>query len=426
MIRFKRFKHQYKRIRGLFIAALVVIIAYIFLKQKVEDCYYITQIFSVLYNLSLAVIASIIFFFILNFWEEDIIKEKYEKRIVGYLKQINYTMKEIVYVIIEEDHWAYIASFQECEKIIEDIDIEGVKEVFREKGENSGKQKSLSETRNTAEYIAECENYINQKVDIIMNLYGNFIAKEDIDLLTEIQNISIFKIVNMSIRFNIKCNISEEMVMNHIEVQQRVQSRIEEINSYIEKTDKDKNGKMYEIINRIKNIIHKNEKYKKIEIREIKTTDEYGKLKKEVNEKLPNTDKEIMNVYNKIREETCKKEEKLSNHLPAGFFVLSGVVGILTTIILARFFDAIDKNILSGILTQENFTQEIFTVELIIPELIILAAIIFMVTLVTLGTKSSIKNINKRIYFYKMVKFILENSSKNETTEEADLNKNNI
>lgn len=105
---------------------------------------------------------------------------------------------------------------------------------------------------------------------------------------------------------------------------------------------------------------------------------------------------------------------------------MGGVAGIVTTIILTRFFDAIEKNISSGILTQENFTQEIFIVELIIAELIILAAIIFMVIIVTPGTKRSVKNINKRIDFYKMVKFILENSSKNETTEESDSNKNNI
>lgn len=335
---------------------------------------------------------------------------------VGYLKQINTIMKEIVHIIIEEDHWTYIASAQVCKDPIKDIDIEKIRRVFRKKGEISCKKRALPETYDKAPYIAECESYINEKVNIIMNLYGNFIAKEDIDLLTEIQDISIFKAINMSVRFNMNCNISEDMVMDHIEVQQRVHSRIEEIDSYIENLDKDKNGKMYKIMGKLKDIIYKNGKYKEIEIREIKTTDEYDELKKEVNEKLPNTRKEIMSIHNKITEETYKKENKLSIHLPAGFFVLGGVAGIVTTIILTRFFDVIKENISSGI----------FTVELIIAELIILALIIFMVIIVTRGNEKSVKKINKRIEFYKMVQFILENSSKNETIEESDLNKNNI
>ena len=96
---------QYKKISILFVIAWVVIIAYIIVTHNMEDGTYRKEILSVLYNLSLAIIASVIFFFILNFWEEDIIKEKYEKKMVGYLKQINTTMKEIVHVIIEEDHW---------------------------------------------------------------------------------------------------------------------------------------------------------------------------------------------------------------------------------------------------------------------------------------------------------------------------------
>lgn len=406
---------QYKKISILFVIAWVVIIAYIIVTHNMEDGTYRKEILSVLYNLSLAIIASVIFFFILNFWEEDIIKEKYEKKMVGYLKQINTTMKEIVHVIIEEDHWTYIASAQVCKDPIKDIDIEKIRRVFRKKGEISCKKRALPETYDKAPYIAECENYINEKVNIIMNLYGNFIAKEDIDLLTEIQDNSIFKAINMSVRFNMNCNISEDMVMDHIEVQQRVHSRIKEIDSYIENSNKDKNGEIYKIMGKLKDIIHKNRKYKEIEIREIKTTDEYDELRKEVNKKLKNTNEEIMDIHNKITQKIYEKEKYLSIRLPGILFVWGVVVGMVTSIMVTIAINVTEK------ISWQSIVITNFKVEIVIAVLIIALMI-----LETVLAKKSIKASNEAIEFYKMVKFILENSSQNEVVEESDSNKNNI
>ena len=400
MIRLKRFKHQYKRIVRLFIAALLVIIAYIALKQNVKDCYYTTEIFSVIYNLSLAVIASVIFFFILNFWEEDIIKEKYEKKMVGYLKQINTTMKEVVYIIIEKADC--IASVQGNENSIKDIDILDIEKAFEDNEEISCMQRDLPETKNKALDIMECQNDISDKINIIMKLYGNFIAKEDIELLTDVQDTSIFKNINMSVRFKMNCNIDKKMLMEHIEVQKRVKDRIKEINKYTGESEKDENREML----KSEGNIHKNKEiknYEGIEIREIKTKTDYDELREEVEEKISNTDEERWLIYNKLTEAIYKKERNLSIQLPVVLFVLGAAAGIVTTLIVKEAFLLIE------------YIEVVLT----------LVCMIVFVGATIIMADTLVKNNNKEIEFYKMVKFILESSSKHKTTEESDSNKNN-
>lgn len=426
MIRLKRFKHQYKRIVRLFIAALLVIIAYIALKQNVKDCYYTKEIFSVIYNLSLAVIASVIFFFILNFWEEDIIKEKYEKKMVGYLKQINTTMKEVVYIIIEKADC--IASDQGNENSIKDIDILDIEKAFEDNEEISCMQRDLPETKNKALDIMECQNDISDKIDIIMKLYGNFIAKEDIELLTDVQDTSIFKNINMSVRFKMNCNIDRDMLMEHIEVQKRVKDRIKEINKYIGESEKDENREML----KSEGNIHKNKEiknYEGIEIREIKTKEAYEELRTEINEKLKDcnvdeVEKEIMEIYNRIIEETYEKERNLSIKLPVVLFGLGAVAGMVTSIILTVVLNVINDSLKS----LANLTTNIVAVELVGVEVIILVVIVILMWQGMKTADGWIKDNNKAIEFYKIIKSILEDiaSSKNETTEESDLNKNNI
>ena len=70
-----------------------------------------------------------------------------KKKMVGYLKQINTTMKEIVHVIIEEDHWTYIASAQVCKDPIKDIDIEKIRRVFRKKAKFHVKKSASRDIR---------------------------------------------------------------------------------------------------------------------------------------------------------------------------------------------------------------------------------------------------------------------------------------
>lgn len=416
MIRLKRFIHQYKKISILFVIEWIVIAICIIGIHNMTDCYYIKELFSVLYNLGLAIIASVIFFFILNFFEEDRIKEKYEKRMVEHLKQINSKMKEIVYIIIEKEDC--IANAQGHQDSIKDIDISDIEKAFEDKEEISCMQRNLPETKNKALDIMEYENEIIDRINIIMKLYGNFIAKEDIDLLTELQDTLLFKKINMSVRFKMNCNIDRDMLMEHIEVQKRVKDRIKEINKYAGKSEKDENREML----KSEGNIHKNKEiknYEGIEIREIKTVSDYEILREEVNEKLHNrnVDEEIMEIYNRIIEEKYKKERNLSIQLPGLLFALGGMAGIITSVIVTIALNATEK------ISWEEIVIKSFKVEIFIVGIII----VLMWQVITMAEKS-IKDNNKAIEFYKIIKSILEDiaSSKNEATEETDLNKNNI
>ena len=166
---------------------------------------------------------------------------------------------------------------------------------------------------------------------------------------------------------------------------------------------------------KLKDIIHKNRKYKEIEIREIKTTDEYDELRKEVNKKLKNTNEEIMDIHNKITQKIYEKEKYLSIRLPGILFVWGAVVGMVTSIMVTIAINVTEK------ISWQSIVITNFKVEIVIAVLIIALMI-----LETVLAKKSIKASNEAIEFYKMVKFILENSSQNEVVEESDSNKNNI
>lgn len=248
MKRISRFLHLYKGISlCTFFSFIIVIIYSICANDKMGNMpiSYVQRFFSILHDLALAIIGSVIFFYIVDFYKNDLIRQRYEEKIVGYLKQINMLMKEIIYVIIEKND--YIVGSKEAEDPIKDINISDIRRIFEGR-------KEITYPKNK-DYIFQLQKELMEKINVITKLYGNFIIKEDEYLLIEIKETNLFTIINMNTRLDFNFKITEETILEYLKIHKKIKERIEEINKYSNMNKKNK------FLNSLKSKGHKCKKW---------------------------------------------------------------------------------------------------------------------------------------------------------------------
>lgn len=220
--RARRFYKQNKMLCYICVASIMVVVLRIGTMDVPELFNYGEEIFALMYDLSLTVIGSVIFYYIVDFYSRDRIRENNEEKMIIPLTSINNMMKEIVNTIIGSDLY--------CNSGVRDIDMSEVENAFEKEEEISSITRlSGGETHNSIGFIAMLENDIYQKIRTMNMNYGEFMSHSDLGLLMSVQDRPMAQKSKLCGAANINCRFNREMVLNHIRIQKKLEKRIREI-----------------------------------------------------------------------------------------------------------------------------------------------------------------------------------------------------
>lgn len=226
MKRIRRFYRQNAWVCYIGIISLVVIILRIDTTDVPELFNYGEEIFSLMYDLSLAVIGSVIFYYIVEFYNRDKIQEKYEFFLCEYLEYINYSIKEMIYIL---DDNPSNDSGEEREDV-KDV----VNRIFYDENHNEREVPCIVRTSDgfsskRLDGIFKEQKNINDNVAIIINNFARFMSDSDMDLLTRVKINSIGKTIWKNKKYNCNHMVKIKEANEHLAIQKEIEKRIKEI-----------------------------------------------------------------------------------------------------------------------------------------------------------------------------------------------------
>lgn len=230
MKQIKRFYRQNRWICYICILSTIIVVLRISTMELPEIFNYGEEIFSLIYDLSLAVIGSVIFYYIVEFYSKDKIQEKYEKTTLKYLKYINYSMKDMIYVLDDKYDEKYLNKSDQIRGNIEDAankifaNVDKIPCVIRKPNGDSSER---------LDRIFEQQKNINDNIAIVINNFAKFMSDDDLDLLTSTRIRNIGADIWMNKENNFNHMVTREAAREHIEIQKKIEKRIKEIEESI-------------------------------------------------------------------------------------------------------------------------------------------------------------------------------------------------
>lgn len=221
--RARRFYKQNKVLCYICVASIMVIVLRIGTMDVPELFNYGEEIFSLMYDLSLTVIGSVIFYYIVDFYSRDKIQEKYEGFLCEYLEHINYSMKEMIYILDDN-------STNDSEEDIESV----VNRIFYDTNHNEMdvtcivRKPGYSDVERL-DKIFEEQKILNDNVTIAINNFTRFMADTDMDLLTRVKIKSIGKDIWVNKKYGYNHMVKIKEAKEHVKIQKEIEKRIQEI-----------------------------------------------------------------------------------------------------------------------------------------------------------------------------------------------------